>query len=94
MNSNNNDANVSHKRRHKKLRIDVINPKYKSNLNKDNDKSVDVDNSKNNNNNKKSVFIVEESIVKNINGFLIMKANNHKCIVTAWPFSSTKLYCT
>ena len=49
MNSNNNDANVSDKRRHKKLKIDVINPKYKSNLNKDNDKSVD--NNKNNNNN-------------------------------------------
>ena len=92
MNSNNNDANVSDKRRHKKLKIDVINPKYKSNLNKDNDKSVD--NNKNNNNNKKSVFIVEESIVKNLNCFLIMKENNHKYIVTAWSFSSTKLYCT
>ena len=63
--------------------------KYKSNLNNDNDNSID--NSKNNNENRKSVFILGDSIVKNLNGFLITKAINHKCIVEVQPLSSAKV---
>ena len=44
-------------------------------------------------NNKKFVFILGDSIVKNLNGFLIMTTNNNKHIVTTRPYTSMKVYC-
>ena len=44
-------------------------------------------------NNKKFVFILGDSIVKNLNDFLIMTTNNNKRVVTTRPYSSMKVYC-
>ena len=66
-----------------KNKTNLKNPKYKSNLNHDNNKNGD--NGKNNTN-KKSVFILADSTVKNLNCFLIMKVINQKCIAKVWPF--------
>ena len=44
-------------------------------------------------NNKKFVFILGDSIVKNLNDFLIMATNNNKRVVTTRPYSSMKVYC-
>ena len=56
----NNDGNISDNVDIRKSNF--RNPKYKSNLNNDNDNRVD--NSKNNNNNIKSVFVHRGRIVK------------------------------
>ena len=44
-------------------------------------------------NNKKFAFIFGDSIVKNLNDFLIMTTNNNKRVVTTRPYSSMKVYC-
>ena len=44
-------------------------------------------------NNKKFIFIIGDSIVKNLNDFLIMTTNNNKRVVTTRPYSSMKVYC-
>ena len=82
-----------------KIKTNLRNPKYKSNLNDDNDNSVDDskhnnnNNNNDNNNNNKYVFILGDSIVKNLNGFLKTKAINNKCILKVRPFSSAKVRC-
>ena len=43
--------------------------------------------------NKKFVFILGDSIIKNLNGVLITKAINNKYIVKVRPFSSVKVQC-
>ena len=43
--------------------------------------------------NKKFVFILEDSIIKNLNGILITNAINNKYIVKVRPFSSVKVKC-
>ena len=73
-----------------KNKTNLRNSKYKSNLNNDNNNNGD--NGKKNNN-KKSVFILGNSIVKNLNRFLITKAINQKCIVKVQPFGSAKVQC-
>ena len=50
------------------------NIKYKSNLNNDNDNSIDSSKNKSNN---KTCLHSWDSIVKNLNGFLTRKAINH-----------------
>ena len=75
----NNDGNISDNVDIRKSNF--RNPKYKSNLNNDNDNRVDNSKNNNNNNNKKSVFVHRGRIKKNLNSFLIAKAINHKCII-------------
>ena len=74
-----------------KNNTNLRNPKYKSNLN--NDDNNNIDKSENNNSNKKSVLILGYSTIKSLDDFLISEAMNHKCIVKAQPFSSAKVQC-
>ena len=61
-----------------KNNTNLRNPKHKSNLNNDDDNSVDrsINNAK-----KIHVFILGDGTVKDLNGYLITKAINHKSIV-------------
>ena len=42
---------------------------------------------------KETVFILGDSMVKNLNGFLLTRKLNHKCLVKVRPFNSAKVRC-
>ena len=42
---------------------------------------------------KRTVFILGDIMVKNLNGSLFTRKLNHKCLVTVRPFSLTKVRC-
>ena len=42
---------------------------------------------------KKTVFILGDSMVKKLNGFLLTRKLNHKCLVKVRPFSSANVRC-
>ena len=42
---------------------------------------------------KETVFILRDSMVKKINGFLLTRKLNHKCLVNVRPFNSAKVRC-
>ena len=44
-------------------------------------------------NSKETVFILGDSMVKKLNGFLLTRKLNHKCLVKVRPFSSAKVRC-
>ena len=44
-------------------------------------------------NSKETLFILGDSMVKNLNGFLLTRKLNHKCLVKVRPFSSAKVRC-
>ena len=86
-NSNNNN----NKCRYKKMKDNSKprNPKNTSNLNYDNHNKSISNNRKNNVNYKTYAFFFWDSIVKNLNGFLITKAIDHKHFVNVRQFSLT-----
>ena len=44
-------------------------------------------------NSKETVFILGDSMVKKLNGFLLTRKLKHKCLVKVRPFSSAKVRC-
>ena len=42
---------------------------------------------------KETVFILGDSMVKKLNGFLLTRKLNHKCLVKVRPFNSAKVRC-
>ena len=42
---------------------------------------------------KETVFILGDSMVKKLNGFLLTQKLNHKCLVKVGPFNSAKVRC-
>ena len=44
-------------------------------------------------NQKEKVFILGDSMVKNVNGFLLTRNLNHKCLVKIWSFPGPKVRC-
>ena len=42
---------------------------------------------------KETVFILGDSMVKKLNGFLLTRKLNHKCLVKVRPFNSPKVRC-
>ena len=44
-------------------------------------------------NSKETVFILGDSMVKKLNGFLLTRKLKHKCLVKVGPFSSAKVRC-
>ena len=44
-------------------------------------------------NSKETVFILGDSMVKKLNGFLLTRKLNHKCLVKTRPFGTVKVRC-
>ena len=44
-------------------------------------------------NSKETIFLLEDSMIKKLNGFLQTRKLNHKCLVKVQPFSSAKVRC-
>ena len=84
---------LSTKVKNKKVENDPKNDKRKDDNIKSKDRTDrDIDTSSSSTN-KEKVFIIGDSMVKNVNGFLLTRKVNHKCLVKVRSFPGAKVRC-
>ena len=96
-----NDSNITFRSK-KFKKYNKINKNGNNNNNSNNNENSNKNKSSNDNKvnstpssptSKETVFILGDSMVKKLNGFLLTRKLNHKCLVKVRPFNSAKVRC-